>query len=168
MQRQILLDLLRCMGVDVQKQMRLGSATHIVAQDVDDRVSNKLQHVRKYATALCCISSALMRRWRTLLNDSGKSAGRSGLPRSASSTASGSTTVSVNGKYYLQVAFAGKALCPLLELLSQAVMVRHQQSNWNFHLETFHPLGLLSQYAAQHLPLRVLLARLTCAPRPLC
>ncbi|KAL3154240.1 hypothetical protein ABBQ32_013740 [Trebouxia sp. C0010 RCD-2024] len=47
MQRQILLDMLRCMGVDVQKQMRLGSATHIVAQDVDDRISNKLQHVRK-------------------------------------------------------------------------------------------------------------------------
>lgn len=47
MQRQILLDMLRCMGVDVQKQMRLGSATHIIAQDVDERISNKLQHVRK-------------------------------------------------------------------------------------------------------------------------
>ena len=47
MQRQILLDLLRCLGVDVQKQMRLNAATHIVAQDVDDKTSNKLEHVRK-------------------------------------------------------------------------------------------------------------------------
>ena len=47
MQRQILLDLLRCLGVDVQKQMRLNTATHLIAQDVDDKTSSKLQHVRK-------------------------------------------------------------------------------------------------------------------------
>ena len=47
MQRQILLDMLRCMGVGVQKQMHMGSATHIVAQDVDDKVSAKLKVTRK-------------------------------------------------------------------------------------------------------------------------
>ena len=44
--RQLLLDMLRCMGVDVQKEMRLASATHIIAQDVDDKPSKKLQHAR--------------------------------------------------------------------------------------------------------------------------
>ena len=46
MQRQILLDLLRCMGVDVQKSMRLTAATHIIAQNVNDKTSDKLRHVR--------------------------------------------------------------------------------------------------------------------------
>ena len=35
------------MGVDVQKEMRLAAVTHIVAQDVDDRTSKKLEHARK-------------------------------------------------------------------------------------------------------------------------
>ena len=47
MQRQILLDMLRCMGVDVQKQMHMCTATHVVAQDVDDDKSEKLAYARK-------------------------------------------------------------------------------------------------------------------------
>ena len=47
MQRQILLDMLRCMGVGVQKQMHMGTATHVVAQDVDDEKSEKLAYARK-------------------------------------------------------------------------------------------------------------------------
>lgn len=47
MQRQILLDMLRCMGVGVQKQMHMGTATHVVAQDVDDAKSEKLAYARK-------------------------------------------------------------------------------------------------------------------------
>lgn len=47
MQRQILLDLLRCMGVGVQKQMHMGTATHVVAQNVDDDKSEKLTYARK-------------------------------------------------------------------------------------------------------------------------
>ena len=47
LQRQVLLDMLHCMGVDVQKEMRLAAVTHIVAQDVDDRSSKKLEHARK-------------------------------------------------------------------------------------------------------------------------
>lgn len=46
-QRQILLDLLRCMGVGVQKQMHMGTATHVVAQNVDDEKSVKLAYARK-------------------------------------------------------------------------------------------------------------------------
>ena len=40
--RQTLLEMLRCMGVDVQKAVQLGSATHIVAQDVTDQSSQKM------------------------------------------------------------------------------------------------------------------------------
>ena len=47
LQRQILLDMLRCMGVGVQKQMHMGTATHVVAQDMDDQKSEKLAHARK-------------------------------------------------------------------------------------------------------------------------
>lgn len=47
LQRQVLLDMLRCMGVEVQKEMRLNAVTHIIARDVDDRSSKKLEHARK-------------------------------------------------------------------------------------------------------------------------
>lgn len=47
LQRQILLDMLRCMGVEVQKEMRLNDVTHIIARDVDDKSSKKLEHARK-------------------------------------------------------------------------------------------------------------------------
>lgn len=46
MHRQVLLDMLHCLGVEVQKEMKLGSATHIVAHDVDDKKSKKLEHAR--------------------------------------------------------------------------------------------------------------------------
>lgn len=49
--RQILLDMLHCMGVDVQKEMRLTAVTHIVARDVNDRSSKKLEHARRQAQA---------------------------------------------------------------------------------------------------------------------
>ncbi len=47
LQRQILLDMLWCMGVDVQKEMRLNAVSHIIARDVDDKSSKKLEHARK-------------------------------------------------------------------------------------------------------------------------
>ena len=47
LQRQILLDMLWCMGVDVQKEMRLNAVSHIIARDVDDKCSKKLEHARK-------------------------------------------------------------------------------------------------------------------------
>ncbi|KAA6423756.1 MAG: hypothetical protein FRX49_06327 [Trebouxia sp. A1-2] len=35
------------MGVDVQKEMRLNAVSHIIARDVDDKSSKKLEHARK-------------------------------------------------------------------------------------------------------------------------
>jgi len=37
------------MGVDVQKEMRLNAVSHIIARDVDDKSSKKLEHARKWA-----------------------------------------------------------------------------------------------------------------------
>lgn len=61
---------------------------------------------------LTCVSSAPTCMWliTRLLADSGKSAGRNGLIRSASSTASGSMIALVHGKFYPQVTPASPEL----------------------------------------------------------
>ena len=49
MQRQHILELLRAMGVHVQKSMLLSSITHVVAKDTQDATSAKLVNARKRA-----------------------------------------------------------------------------------------------------------------------
>ena len=45
--RHTLLDLLQCMGVEVQKNMDPARVTHVIALDVDDRKSAKLEAARQ-------------------------------------------------------------------------------------------------------------------------
>ncbi len=45
--RHTLLDLLQCMGVEVQKNMHLPRITHVVALDVEDTQSAKLNAARQ-------------------------------------------------------------------------------------------------------------------------
>ena len=48
-QRQHILQLLRAMGVHVQKSMQLSTITHVVAKDTDDTASSKLVTARRCA-----------------------------------------------------------------------------------------------------------------------
>ena len=52
--RQTLLDLLKCTGVEVQKNMHLPVITHIIAVDVHDQKSAKLNAARRWDCHVSC------------------------------------------------------------------------------------------------------------------